>query len=787
MASQKNEFLRSRPAQKNKNVLYDISNFCIPVFLVLIGFILFAQFFAKYTGYDRSYTLEPFWITKQKILFIPRGYPFFNPLLILMNCLAHPFDPLMNSIILPALFPLFIAALFAVISFFVISFVRGAGINHAKNLYGTARWANEKDLKKFGLTSTTGVVLAEFQKAELDFSVNPKNSSVSLKLKKPAPLVCHQGGTNTLTIAPTRSGKGVGSIIPTCLNYPQSMIIFDPKGELFETTAGFRKQFSHVLKFSPISHDTVRFNPLEEVDLTEQAFADIGLILTNMFDQPKGGEPNSTSSFFDNNAQDLLTGIIFHVLSSKNYPKEMKTLNGVLTTLSRAGAKEKSEEDDDEDGSMGEALLKEMRDSEHFDKFGNKSDYMHNIIANIANRCLKQNVKVRSDVFSTIFSRMRLFEDPFISYVTSESDFKLSDFYESKEPITLYLTVPFSDIKRIASVFRLLISFMLNKFSRGEASYGSENLKNRIVFLIDEFKTLGAFPFLSDTMGILAGYGITFYIVVQALNQIVDLYSANHTFLDNCKTVMVYAPGKIEDAKVFSEMIGKESVVNENLSFSGSRYSVSLNNLNASGQEIARELINPDELMKLPPTEALILNQGMPPYIAKKCVYYEDKRFAKKAYSLRKITNYYFFIFRLSAKTGKAISESVFKFLIRITEKEIITGFKPPATRKELEIECSHLPSQMAKQKIHDEETKRLSPAVDEIAAASMQFNPADYLSNYEEEEEPDQHIPQSCVNLNHTDTVSTQENQYVEETENEDGTPAGIPEVIAMNANYYA
>jgi type IV secretion system protein VirD4 len=117
----------------------------------------------------------------------------------------------------------------------------------------------ESDLKKFGLTQEHGVVLAEFQRADVRARINPESASISLRLKKPAPLVCHAGGTNTLMIAPTRSGKGVGSIIPTCLNFPGSMIIFDLKGELFFTTAGFRQ------KFSPISKNTICFKPLEEV------------------------------------------------------------------------------------------------------------------------------------------------------------------------------------------------------------------------------------------------------------------------------------------------------------------------------------------------------------------------------------------------------------------------------------------------------------------------------------------------------------------------------------------
>jgi type IV secretion system protein VirD4 len=358
--------------------------------------------------------------------------------------------------------------------------------------------------------------------------------------------------------------------------------------------------------------------------------------------------------------------------------------------------------------------------------------------------------KVRSDVFSTVFSRMRLFEDPYIAYVTGESDFKLQDFYDCVEPITLYLTVPFSDIRRIAPVFRLLVSFMLNKFSRGEASYGSVSLKNRILFLLDEFKTLGAFPFLSDTMGILAGYGVTFYIVVQALNQIVDLYGQQHTFLDNCKTVMVYAPGKYEDAKTFSDMIGKESVANENLSVSGSRYSVSLNNLNASSQEVARELMNPDELMKLPPTEALIINQGMPAYIAKKCVYYEDKRFMNNAYSRRE------------TKKG-----------------EIVTGFRPPASRKELEAECAGLPSQIEKRN-KEKIDLDIASGKEKLSIAELeQFDPLQYIENYDG---PEANIlPVSCVAINDND------NNEIPIPADEESPPKTIYETLAIDSTYFA
>jgi type IV secretion system protein VirD4 len=716
----KNEFLRSRPAQRTRNVLYDLSNLVIPVLAAATGFVLFAQTFAKLVGYDPAYTDAPVWVTKEPFLFIKAGYPFYNPGSIALNIASKPFDQAVNAAVLPALFPLLVCAGAAVLIFFVVSAIRGYGLDKGDKLYGSARWGTERDLKQFGLTQKTGVVLAQFQKAELQSKINPKNASVSLRLKKEAPLVCHAGGTNTLMIAPTRSGKGVGSIIPTCLNFPGSMIIFDPKGELFFATAGFRQQFSRILKFSPISHDTVCFNPLAEVELNEQAFADIGLILGNMFEEPKSGH-DGASAFFDNMAQDLLTGLIFHVLASGLYPKEQQNLNGVLGVLSQAAAKNTDEEG--EETGAGDELLHEMLEAKHYDQQGKESEYIHKIIANAAARCLGQHSKVRSDTFATVFSKMRLFEDPYIAYVTSHSDFMLQDFYDSEAPLTLYLTVPFSDVVRIAPVFKLLINFILNKFSRGEAAYGELKLKNRILFLLDEFPVLGAFPFLSKTLGILAGYGITFYIVVQALNQIVDLYGQHHTFLDNCKTVCVYAPGKIEDAKIFTEMIGKESVVKESLSASGSRYAVAFNNLNASSQEVARDLMNPDELMKLPPTEALILNQGMPAYIAKKVVYYMDKRFKDKAWSLQTV------------KRLKRLGFIPLPFITEWAEKT--TGFMPPSTRKELELELAGLPSALLKA------AERPIPPLRPKAAAAPQtdpageekpseFNPIDYLESYD-------------------------------------------------------
>ncbi|MDR3283833.1 MAG: type IV secretory system conjugative DNA transfer family protein [Treponema sp.] len=702
------------PSKPRRNPAFVLANYLVPILIVLAGIFISTQSFASRLLYNPAYTSAPLFVTKTAFFMFPSGYPIFNPLLIYLYILSHPFDKAINAVLLNALFPLFVSIPAAFVMYFVLAFIRGYKKNRNDHLFGDARWADERDLKEYGLAQETGVVLAQFYRAKLGFNINPKNNSISLTLKKNAPLVCHGGGTNTLMIAPTRSGKGVGSVIPTCLNYPSSMIVFDPKGELFQATSGFRKKFSRILKFSPISRHTACFNPLEEVDLSgHNTVSDVGLILTNMFEEGKGGE-DGTTAFFNSMAKDLLTGVILHVLLSKLYPDEEKNLAGILSILSRTSAEKKTNGQGQEEGAAGGALFHEMIGAKHYSKDGAEHSALHRIVEDSASRLLGTHAKVRSDIFTTVFSKMQLFQDPNIAYCTGFSDFSLQDFYDTKEPVTLYLTVPFSDIDRIKPVFKLLINFILNKFSRGEAMYGEVKLPFPILFMIDEFPILGAFPFLSKTLGILAGYGITFYIIVQALNQIADLYGQNHTFLDNCKTVCLYAPGKIEDAKVFSEMIGKKSVIKDSTSVSGSRFTVQLNNISESSQEMGKELMNASQLMKLPPTEALIFNQGMPAYRAKKVVYFMDGRFKRKAYSVKpvarerlfdtKVTPQGFILqmnkqdILLDEKSIQIIEQRDGRTLVKYTELAAKTGFPPPATRSKLEQEIRGLPSYRLRQ-----------------------------------------------------------------------------------------
>lgn len=669
--SKKPEFIKQDPSKLHRHPVLEILRILLPVLIVFIGGQIAAQYWAHAVGFKRFYTDVPWYITKHKWFGLDSGYPLFNFFLILLTIAANPFDPVVDTYVLNFMVPFGITCVTAVVTFLIIG-VLMQNKNKNRHVYDTGRWGDEKDLKKFGLCMEQGVVMGEQVKADVTFEINPETNGLSLKLLKPAPLVCHAGGTNTLLIAPTRAGKGVSCINTTLVSYPTSMIVFDPKGELYNMTAGFRAKFTRVLKFSPINDITVGFNPLEEVELTKQAFADIGLILANVFEEPKGGQ-DGTNQFFDNAAQTLLTALIFHMLSSGKYPKEKQNMAGCLEILSEASGIKKDPVTG-QDCALGDVLLNEMINSPHFDREGNESDYISQTIKDGANQILAMHEKVRSDTFSTVFTKMRLFADPYIKNCTSHSDFRIQDFYDSPEPITLYLTVPFSHIDRVAPVFKLIVNFLLRKFSAGEMlpkgieGVEERKLKNRLLFMLDEFPVLGCLPFLSKTMGILAGYGINFFIVVQMLSQIYDLYGQHQAFLDNCDTVGIMAPGNIDDASKFSQMLGKESVVNASQSVSGSKYALDLSNVNQSVQDIQRDLMSPSEIMHMGKEYILIFKQGMAPYLAKKCVCYMDERFKHK-------------LFYQDKKTGEALS-----------------GWLAPYTKKEIQEIVSNLPSQQKKE-----------------------------------------------------------------------------------------
>ena len=655
---EKEEFSRLDPDSSHKIYWLAILNWLVPIILVITGLFITTQKFAPMMNYDPEVIGDPIFTFKS-------GYRVYNPLIFLIGMMKYAFNDTYSYYFFKAIPATFICLVSAVMLFILTSIFVNA---HQKNqhIHGTARFATRKDLKNYGMLQQHGVVCGELAEAKINYKIDAEKASLTLHCKKPAALVCHSGRTNTLMIAPTRSGKGVSTVIPTCLNYGVpyeaydrkskkkvikgrgSMVIFDPKGENWAATAGYRSKFSRVIPFRPLDADnnTAHYNPIWEIpDSPSEAFSWADTIGEIFFggDSAKAASDGATQ-YFNNTARDIFAGVVMHVRFSKDIPWKDKNLSTVLHVFSSASEEEKKEtqadedeetegqenkkqqQDDEDSGGPGAKMLEDMIKADH----GNEK--IHQLIVEAANRSKIQTPKERASTYSTVFSKISLFQDPLLANATSTSDFSVDDFINSKNGISLYLIVPYNHIKRISPVFRMIITFMIKKFSSGETNANEVKLKIPCLFLLDEFPVLGYFPDIALNAGILAGYGVTFFIVCQALNQIIDVYGENHPFLDHCKTIILYAPGSIKDARTFSESIGNRSVLLDNISASGSKFQVGFNNISRSSQETSTSLINPDELMKLEFSRAIIMNQGMPPYKGKKVVYYEDPRFKNKAF-----------------------------------------------------------------------------------------------------------------------------------------------------------
>jgi type IV secretion system protein VirD4 len=605
----KNEFLRGKPATGNREQIFAAINKSMALGLLFIGMWAGTQRFAYLVRYDAGYAGYPFYRVEADI-FRLKGYPVYRPWDIVFHLLKYSTREDVWPLLRRSLTPWMGISFAAIALYTVITYFRGFR-QAAEKVFGTARWAKKKDLEKEGLlTGEGGVVCGQLFDAEVEASLDVKKGSVSLHLKKPSEVITQTGITNTILAAPTRSGKGVSSVIPTLLSYYGSVIVLDFKGENFYMTSGFRSTIGKVYRFAPVGENGHHFNPMMEIRGGKDSYGDANMfadILTTPEAGKTGGDANA--EHFRETGMEFLTGLILHCLCS-DYP--YKSLPGVRDFLSQVNP------EDPEDDTY---IYRLMTEGKHC------NEEVHRRVVTAAGNQMKRADRERSSVLSTVNKALRVFDDTRVRENTGDSDFYMDEFEETKEPVSLYLTIPNAHRSRLTPLIRLFVMTFITRFSEGETRHDDRKLKVPLLLVLDEFDKLGKYGELQTGMGILAGYGIHFFLIIQSPNQLVDIYGKNHQFFAHCKNSILYAPGEIESGKINSEMIGKESVWTASTSTSGSRFSVGLDNLNLSGNEKERNLINADEVMKLPPDQMILLTQGKPPYIGKKCVYYEDARF----------------------------------------------------------------------------------------------------------------------------------------------------------------
>ncbi len=446
--------------------------------------------------------------------------------------------------------------------------------------YGSARWAEAAEVKAAGLLGADGVLLGKLDRAYLR----------------------HDGPEHVLCFAPTRSGKGVGLVVPTLLTWPGSAIVHDIKGENWQLTAGFRARHGRVLLFDPTNAASAAYNPLLEVRRGEWEIRDIQNIADILVD-PEGSLEKR--NHWEKTGHSLLVGAILHVL----YAEADKTLAGVAAFLS------------DPKRSI-EATLQAMMTTPHLGNAG-----VHPVVASTGRELLNKSDNERSGVLSTAMSFLGLYRDPVVAEVTRRCDWRIADLVADAAPATLYLVVPPSDIARTKPLIRLVLNQIGRRLT--EDLHAKER-KHRILMMLDEFPALGRLDFFESALAFMAGYGLKAFLIAQSLNQIEKAYGNNNSILDNCHVRVSFAANDERTAKRVSDALGTATEMKAQKNYAGHRLSPWLGHLMVSRSETARPLLTPGEVMQLPPADEIVMVAGTPPIRAKKARYYEDTRFKER-------------------------------------------------------------------------------------------------------------------------------------------------------------
>ena len=446
--------------------------------------------------------------------------------------------------------------------------------------YGSARWADVGEVKEAGFLNPDGVVLGRWDRDYLR----------------------HNGPEHVLCFAPTRSGKGVGLVVPTLLTWPGSAIVHDIKGENWGLTAGFRERHGRVLLFDPTDPASSPYNPLLEVRRGDKEVRDVQNIADILVD-PEGALDRR--NHWEKTSHSLLVGAILHVL----YAEPDKTLAGVANFLS-------------DPKRPVEATLRAMMSTPHLGKAG-----VHPVIASSARELLNKSDNERSGVLSTAMSFLGLYRDPVVAKVTARCDWRIADLVSGRQPASLYLVVPPSDIARTKPLIRLILNQIGRRLT--EDLHVSAH-RHRLLLMLDEFPALGRLDFFESALAFMAGYGIKSFLIAQSLNQIEKAYGANNSILDNCHVRVAFATNDERTARRVSDALGTATEMRDSTNYAGHRLSPWLGHLMVSRQETARPLLTPGEVMQLPPTDELLLVAGVAPVRAKKARYYEDVRFMER-------------------------------------------------------------------------------------------------------------------------------------------------------------
>lgn len=443
-----------------------------------------------------------------------------------------------------------------------------------ETIHGDARWASEADIRKAKLRAKKGLILGVTGK---------KNYLIADDFQ------------HILLFAPTGSGKGVGFVIPNLLFWQESVVCHDIKLENYELTSGWRqKEGQEIFLWNPADPDghSHCYNPLDWIsEKPGQMVDDVQKICNLILPEQE---------FWQNEARSLMMGVILYLCAVDD---KVTSFGEVVRTM----------RSDDVVYNLAVVL----------DTIGKK---IHPVsYMNIA-AFLQKADKERSGCISTLNSGLELWANPLIDATTARSDFNLQNL--KKRKTTVYVGVTPDNLQRLEPLLKVFYQqatdFLTRHMPKPEEKHG-------VLFLMDEFPSLGEMPQFQIGIAYFRGYRVKLFLIVQDTQQLKGIYeeAGMNSFLSNSYYRITFSANNIETANMISQLIGNKTVKQE--SHNKPRF-LDLNPASRTMHvsETQRALLLPQEVIGLPRDEQIILVESNPPIKTKKIFYFKDKFFTSR-------------------------------------------------------------------------------------------------------------------------------------------------------------
>jgi type IV secretion system protein VirD4 len=450
--------------------------------------------------------------------------------------------------------------------------------SRAAPLHGAARFGSEAELKRHGFRAREGIIVGRKSGRFLTFG----------------------GSEHVLVEAPTRSGKGVGIVIPNLLTWAGSVVILDVKRENYEATAGFRKTYGQaVFLFNPTDRAgrTARYNPLAYIDRSnpDDVIIELQKIAVMLFVPTERGE-----AFWANGARTGFTGVGAYLAQTSPEPLTMGAIYRHLT-----------------EGDARSFFRQELANP----KLG-LSVGCRTALADFAGG----SENSFADTKKTITNVLGLWLNPLVDAATSASDFDLRDL--RKRHISIYLGVSPDELDRIAQLYNLLFQQLIDLNVR---DLPDDTTPVPVLVILDEFARLGRASVIASAFSYVAGYGIRLLPVIQSRSQLRGVYGEHvaDEIVANCGVEVAFTPKELRVANELSERIGY--VGQESISTSRQLQGL-FGNRSKTTSDQRRALMLPQELMQFPRHKLILLRGGIPPIIGTKIFYFKSRFFKKRAF-----------------------------------------------------------------------------------------------------------------------------------------------------------